>query len=438
MTFHLHFDPVGGMAGDMAIAALLDAFPQLEAGMLAAIRAAGLPAEWRTTLAPHRDHALTGKRFLVEIGGDRQDPVDLPHVHGPGCGHDHPHEHGHGHEHDHGHAHLHHHQGHTPFREIRQRLMGSALDKAVARRAVQIFALLADAEAKVHGYEDLDEVSFHELGEWDSIADIVGAAYLIETIGAASWSVAPLPLGSGRVRSAHGLLPVPAPATALLLRGFATFADELKGERVTPTGAAILKHLACAPGVGVAPRRLVGTGIGFGTKVFPGISNVVRVLVFEDAVAAAPWQWEPIVTIAFEVDDQTPEDLAAGLERLRTVEGVRDVVQSPVLGKKNRLATRVQLVVAGEARDAAIAACFAETTTIGLRVGEERRAVLVRREDRVGGLRVKRVRRPDGSVTAKADIDDAGGSAAAREKARRAAEEQALQSPWPEDKKDKS
>lgn len=437
MALHIHFDPVGGMAGDMAIAALLDAFPHLEAGMLGAIRAAGLPADWRTALVSHRDHTLTGRRFLVEEGTP---PVE-PHVHGPGCGHDHTHDHGHGHEHahDHGHEHQHRHQGHTPFREIRQRLMTSALDKAVARRAVAIFALLADAEAKVHGHEDLDDVSFHELGEWDSIADIVGAAYLIETIGAASWSVAPLPLGSGRVQSAHGLLPVPAPATALLLRGFATFADALKGERVTPTGAAILKHLDCAPGVGTAPRRLTGTGIGFGAKVFPGISNVVRVLAFEDVAVDAPWQWEAIVTIAFEVDDQTPEDLAAGLDRLRAVPGVRDVVQSPVLGKKNRLATRVQLVVATAARDAAIAACFTETTTIGLRVAEERRAVLTRREDMIGRLRVKRVRRPGGSITAKADIDDAGaGGADARARARRASEDDALKSAWPEDKKDKT
>lgn len=422
MTLHIHFDPVGGMAGDMAIAALLDAFPHLEAGMLAAIRAAGLPESWQVALAPHRDHALTGKRFLVE---------EAAHVHGPDCGH--------GHEHGHAHDHQHHHHGHTPFREIRQRLVKSKLDAAVARRAVAIFALLADAEAKVHGHDDLDDVSFHELGEWDSIADIVGAAWLIETIGAASWSVAPLPLGSGRVQSAHGSLPVPAPATALLLRGFATFADELKGERVTPTGAAILKHLHCAPGVGPAPRRLAGTGIGFGTKVFPGISNVVRVLAFDEAAGDAPWQWEQIIQIAFEVDDQTPEDLGVALGRLRAIAGVRDVVQSPVMGKKNRLAIRVQAIVLPEARDAAIAACFAETTTIGLRVSEQRRAALIRREDRTAsGLRVKRARRPDGSVTAKAESDatqDAGG-AGTREELRRKAEGEALGLPWLEDKKE--
>jgi len=412
MALHIHLDPVGGMAGDMWIAALLDAFPQHEAAMLAAIGAAGLPGDWRCALAPHRDHALTGKRFLVE------------HAHGPDCGH--------GHEH----GGAHHHHGHTPFRDIRRWLTGSTLAPAVARRAVAIFALLADAEARVHGYDDLDQVTFHELGEWDSIADIVGAAHLIETIGAASWSVAPLPLGAGRVQSAHGSLPVPAPATALLLAGFQTFADGLQGERVTPTGAAILKHLGCAPGLDATPRRLVGTGIGFGTKVFPGISNVVRALAFEDGAQGADWRWEPIVQIAFEIDDQTPEDLGVALERLRAVPGVRDVAQAAVTGKKNRLAVRVQVIAAPEHRDAAIAACFAETTTIGLRVSEQRRAVLIRREDRTpSGLRVKRARRPGGAVTAKAEIDsarDAGGHAA-REALRRRAEAEAEALPGPDD-----
>lgn len=412
MALHIHFDPVGGVAGDMAIAALLDAFPQHLTGMLEAIRLAGLPASWQTSLVSHRDHALTGRRFLVEEA------------------HAHDHAHGHGHDHDH-------HHGHTPFGEIRRRLVGSNLAPAVARRAVAIFALLADAEAKVHGYEDLDQVSFHELGEWDSIADIVGAAWLIETIGAASWSTSPLPLGSGRVQSAHGLLPVPAPATALLLRGFASFADELKGERVTPTGAAILKHLACANGLGARPRRLVGTGIGFGTKVFPGISNVLRVLVFEEAEVAADttpdWAWEDIAVIAFEVDDQAPEDLAMGLERLRATAGVRDAIQAPVMGKKGRLAIRVQVIAEPAHRDAVIAACFRETTTIGLRITAERRAALIRRHDTTdAGIAVKRARRPGGAVTAKAEIDSARDAegAAGRERLRHAAEQEALKKPW--------
>lgn len=387
---------MGGVAGDMLVAALLDAFPAHREAMLAAIRAAGLPERIALALVAHKDHALTGRRFVVEEAGARE-----------------------------------HHHGHTPFGEIRKRLTGSRLKPAVARRAVAIFALLADAEAKVHGHEDLDEVCFHELGEWDSIADIVGAAFLIEAIGAASWSVASLPLGSGRANSAHGSLPVPAPATALLLQGFHTHDDGLKGERVTPTGAAILKHLDCAAGIGPAPRRLTGTGIGFGTKSFPGISNVLRALVFEDAPAAQAWKTEQVAVIEFEVDDQSPEDLAVGLDRLRGVEGVRDVVQSPVLGKKGRVAISVRVIAAAGARDAAVAACFHETTTIGLRIALQERAALPRRQD--GG--VKRVRRPDGTITAKADSDaarDAGG-AAARDRRRRDAADAALRQPWEEE-----
>ncbi|MCC7045532.1 MAG: LarC family nickel insertion protein [Alphaproteobacteria bacterium] len=396
---HIHLDPVGGVAGDMFVAALLAAFPAHREAMMTAIRAAGLPQRINLDLVPHKDHALTGRRFVVEEGDDP------------------------------------HHHGHTPFGGIRKRLSGSPLAPAVARRAVAIFALLADAEAKVHGHDDLDAVCFHELGAWDSIADIVGAAFLIEAIGAATWSVGSLPLGSGRVRSAHGALPVPAPATALLLGGFMTHDDGLAGERVTPTGAAILKHLNCAPGIGPQPRRLAGTGIGFGTKTFPGISNVLRALIFEDAAPARAWRTEDVAVIEFEVDDQAPEDLAVGLDRLRGLRGVRDVLQESVLGKKGRLAAHVRIQCAPERRDAVIAACFEETTTIGLRYTSAQRAVLPRVLETSDGVPVKRVRRPDGSVTVKTEIDAARaeGGAAQRERLRRRAADLAAGKPWEEE-----
>jgi hypothetical protein len=382
----------------MFVAALCDAFPAHREAMLAAIRAAGLPDRIRLEVVAHRDHALAGRRFVVaEDGGSAR-------------------------------------HGHTAFGDLRRSLVESGLESAVARRAVAIFALLADAEAKVHGHDDPDAVRFHELGEWDSVADIVGAAFLIEAIGAASWSVGALPLGSGRVRSSHGALPVPAPATALLLRGFVTHDDGIAGERVTPTGAAILRHLDCAPGPGATPRRLLGAGIGFGTRTFPGISNVLRALAFADGAPAAEWRSEEIAVIAFEVDDQTPEDLAVGLDRLRAVDGVVDVVQAPVLGKKGRLATSVRVQCRPDARDAVIAACFSETTTIGLRVAPARRAVLPRRQSDRGGVPVKRVRRPGGVLTAKADVEAArrAGGAAERDRLRRRAADAAGVDPWEE------
>ena len=387
---HIHLDPVGGIAGDMFVAAMLDAFPEHRAGMLKTIRAAGSPASVRCKVAAHRDHALTGKRFVVTEARAGNH--------------------------------------HTTFREIRDMLARRLPATAVLGRAAGSYLFLAQAEAKVHGVHYRD-VTFHELGGWDSIADIVGAAYLIHAIGPARWSVGPLPLGSGRVRSAHGMLPVPSPATALLLKDFVTFDDGIAGERVTPTGAAILRTLDCEPGMDGEPRRLSRTGIGFGARKLPGISNVLRVLVFDEGKADAAWRMDHVTLIEFEVDDQTPEDLAAGLDRLRASPGVFDAVQTPVLGKKGRIAISVRVLCAPERRDAAIAACFAETATIGLRVQMVERAVLPRETLAApGGLKVKRVVRPGGRVTAKAEIDGAAGKggAAERDAARLMAAEAAL------------
>src|SRR5262249_10593072 len=175
------------------------------------------------------------------------------------------------------------------FRDIRTRLERSTLKPGVKRRAIHIFTLLAEVEGKVHGMP-AEAVSFHELGGWDSIADMVGAAFLIEALDPSTWSVSALPQGSGRVKTDHGWLPVPTPATALLLQGFELFDDGLPGERVTPTGAAILKHLNTAPGDAPhrhRPRRLLRIGTGFGTRTFPGLSNVLRVLVSEPAAENA-------------------------------------------------------------------------------------------------------------------------------------------------------
>ena len=177
---HIHLDAVGGVAGDMFIAAMLDAFPDLHDGMLAAIRAAGLPAEVHVGFAEHQDHALTGLRFRVIEPRTAELLVAA------------------------------HHHPHTPFADIRAHLQACALTPSVRAHAIGIFTVLAQAEAKVHG-KTIDTVSFHELGEWDSIADIVGAAFLIDAFAspgaAATWSVSSLPLGRGRAKTAHGILP---------------------------------------------------------------------------------------------------------------------------------------------------------------------------------------------------------------------------------------
>jgi len=373
---HIHLDAVGGMAGDMFIAAVLDAFPDLRDGMLASIVAAGLPEQVHIGIAEHRDHALTGLRFRVTEPHDAASLVGATH------------------------------HAHTPFSEIKAHLNASALAAAVRERAIAIFTELAEVEAQVHG-KSIDTVSFHELGEWDSIADMVGAAHLIEALSPATWSVSSLPLGRGRARTAHGLLPVPTPATVLLLKGFEFTDDGLEGERVTPTGASILKHLGCTQAAERNARRLLRTGTGFGTKVFPGISNVVRLLAFEEARVAPGG--DEVAQILFEVDDQTPEDLAIALDKLRAHPSVLDVLQSPAFGKKGRITMRIQMLAEASDLESVFDACFSETTTLGVRYQLMQRRKLARAITAVeaGGrqVRVKVSERP-GRKTAKIEADD--------------------------------
>jgi pyridinium-3,5-bisthiocarboxylic acid mononucleotide nickel chelatase len=389
---HLHLDPLGGLAGDMFLAALLDAHPEHAEGTFAAMRAAGLPDSWQTRLLRHDDGVLGGHRLTID--GPADDPGRPP----------------------------------SRFADLRAGLKAAPLDPAVRARAVAIFTGLAEAEAAVHGVA-VDEVHFHELADWDSVADIVGAAWLIEALAPASWSVGPLPVGGGRIDTRHGPLPVPAPAAARLLRGFAVHDDGIAGERVTPTGAAILRHLAPAPNLPSGQWRLGSSGHGFGTRRLRGVSNVLRIVAYLGETTGR--HDERVAVIAFEVDDQSPEELAVGLEAIRASAGVLDVVQLPAFGKKGRLMTQVQALARPETLDAVIERCFAETTTIGLRWRIEARAALAREMVTVAApereVEVKVVTRPDGARTAKAEIDQvAAGGHAARVEKRRAAEARAL------------
>src|SRR5690349_13284683 len=384
----LHLDPLGGAAGDMFVAAMLDAFPQHAEG---AIVAACALAPVSCRVAPHRDGLFAGKRFLVEE--ERR------------------------HDNDHEHAH---------WRDIRRRIECSDLPEGAGRHALGIFGLLAEAEAAVHGLP-VEEVAFHEVGAADSIADIVAAGVLIDAVSASAWTVGPLPLGSGRVRTAHGPMPVPAPATARLLEGMATVDDGIPGERATPTGAAILRYVTGLGRPSPRPRVLRGSGTGFGVRKLAGISNCLRVLVFdENASDGAVRGHRELGVVEFEVDDQSAEELALGLERLRAEAGVHDVLQMPAFGKKGRMMTHVRVLARPDVLDAIIEACFRETTTIGLRYRTVKGIALPRRagEVEVEGrrLRVKAVERPGGS-TVKAEADDVAGVAghATRARLRRAA-----------------
>ncbi len=372
---HLHLEPAGGISGDMFIGTILDCWPELVGDLPIIFSRMGLGDNVTASNTPYRDHTLSGSRFTVKL---KQ------------AAHHHTNHQGNNHH-------------HTSFQEIRKMLGLSGLPPGVTTRAVDIFARLAKAEGRAHG-RPTDEVTFHEVGAWDSIADITFAAYLIETLAADSWSVSAIPLGSGRVNSQHGMLPVPAPATHFLLEGFTVFDDGLIGERVTPTGAAILNHLAPSFGGPSHPARLIRSGIGFGAREFKGLSNILRISQFEPLSSGASAE-EELTVITFEVDDQTPEDLAVGIENLRHEHTVTDVTQSVVVGKKGRQAMHVQVLCPPEHEREVMDHCFRETTTLGIRYNRVHRRILSRTEACHDGIRVKTATRP-GALTAKADIDD--------------------------------
>lgn len=421
----IHLDLVGGLAGDMFAAALLDALPTLREPLLSLLSRPEIAVPVEVRVEACRGASLLGSRFVVRLP-----PVP---------------RHAHRHDDDHLPADARssrsdrHRHGHVAHAAIVARLEAAPLAAPVLEHALAIFRQLAEAEAAVHG-TPVDAVEFHEVGAWDSIVDIVAAAFLIDAAGPARWSHGAVPLGGGVVHTAHGLMPVPAPATLRLLMGSLVVDDGVSGERVTPTGAAILRHLderfpAAMPAR--VPERVVASGLGFGTRVLKDRPNAVRCTVFEsvphpagDAVTL-PEDW--VDTLEFDVDDQSPEDLAVGLDALRSRADIRQVTQVAVVGKKGRLAARVHVVASAGAAAGVAAACFQETTTIGLRWQRVPRFVLERRAVRVeatGGaaLNVKLSERGD-TRTAKAEMDElaalAGGHAV-RDAARREAESRAL------------
>lgn len=395
----IHLDLVGGLAGDMFVAAMLDALPDLAEPLfaeLAKVRPAHAPPP---VLAETRAAGLRARRFGLAAAAPA-----APAMAAASAGRSHA--------------------------SIREQLAQAGLDPAVCAAALALLALLAQAEADVHG-TPLDEVHLHELADWDSVLDVVAAGFLVARLAGAHWTASAPPLGGGTVRSAHGVLPVPAPATVRLLAGYPLRDDGVAGERVTPTGAAILRLLVAPSSFG-QPRpagRLVAVGTGAGTRQLRGVPNVTRALVFERApqdVAAAH-----VATIEFDVDDMTGEEIGAAADRLRASDGVIDVSFGARTGKKGRPLTDFRLLVEPAHVDAVARACFVETATLGLRVGEVQRRVLRRVERRApgGAVAVKVAQRPDGSLTAKAEHDDVlgEGSLGARRALRASAERGALE-----------
>lgn len=392
---HVHLDAVGGAAGDMFVAAMLDARPDLEARVLEDVAAVLPPGTGRAVLTKGLSGGIAAKRFAL-VAEARSRPA---HAHG------HAHDHGPGHAGDADHAHdAHDHGVHYP--DLVRRIEQAKLHEGTAREALAILAQLARTEARLHGVA-VEDVHFHEVGDWDSLMDVVAAGSLAAALAPCTWSVSALPRGDGFVRTHHGVLPVPAPATVAMLEGFRWRDDGVGGERVTPTGAGILSHLTKGAAFPAGELVLRSSGNGAGTREMPGLPNILRATVFERAAGAAT---EAVFVVSFEVDDMTGEEIGVAAERLRATAGVVDVNLGQRWGKKGRPVTDFRLLVKPAHLEAVRDACFRETATIGLRESLERRTVLARESVQAGeGVRVKRVVRPGGEITAKAESDDLAG-----------------------------
>ena len=380
-----HLDCSSGIAGDMFLGACLDLEMPIEV-LSEAVARLGLPGVSVESRKASRG-GFVGTRFRVLVDGkpiEGPDPEEHVHEHHH---HDHPHDH---HHHDHDHAHTHHDHSHTRgLTEIREIIGRSALSPAVKDRAVRLFQRLGEAEAKAHGMP-LENVHFHEVGAVDSIVDLVGAAAAVEHLAPERITCGPVNVGSGRVKMAHGEVPIPAPATAELLRGVPVFGGP-GGELTTPTGAVLLAELVTEY-VDLPAMILEGTGYGLGKKDLPNQANALRFL--KGKSAAEPARAEVMVVEA-EIDDLPGEGFGFLMERLLAAGGL-DVYFTPVQMKKNRPGTLVTLLCRRHLLAELAGVLLAESGSLGCRYHAAARFEAEREILEVptafGTVRVKRAR----------------------------------------------
>lgn len=290
-------------------------------------------------------------------------------------------------------------------------IRGAGLAERDEALAVSVVTSLGRIEAAIHGVP-LADVHFHELSGLDTVLDVVGAVAGLRALGVERVYASPLNVGSGTVRTTHGVVPVPAPATARLLQGFEVYAAGEPGERVTPTGAALVAALA-SPTAGVPRMRLVGGGYGAGARDFAE-PNVARLLLGETADGAGTHR-EELVILECNVDDMSPEYGGYAVERL-LLAGALDAYLTPIVMKKGRLASMLSVLCRPSDRDALLRLVLTETSTLGVRERSVSRHALAREtvcvETPFGAVRVKVAQRPDGGATAAPEYDDCRDAAA--------------------------
>jgi pyridinium-3,5-bisthiocarboxylic acid mononucleotide nickel chelatase len=304
-------------------------------------------------------------------------------------------------------AHDHHHQHHhsRKWKDINKLITTSGLSPAIKKKGLAIFESLFAAEAKVHG-EPIDHVHLHELGAVDCMVDIFGTLIGLDLLGVDKVIVSNVNTGQGTVRTAHGMLPVPAPATAELLKGLTTYSSGINMELTTPTGASIIKEVAFSQG----PLQMMSVkqiGYGAGSKEIPGMPNVLRIMIGEEALARV--SNDEVVVMETNIDDMNPQYYETVIDRLFAA-GALDVFLENIIMKKGRPAIKLT-VISGEKNLSGLSdVLFSQTTTIGIRFHKAERQVLKRESVRVktsyGTVRYKISRHNGKIVTATPEYAD--------------------------------
>lgn len=371
-----YLDCFAGIAGDMFLGALIDAgVPQhiLDDATAALNLNASLRIEKvnRSGISSTKVHVLEGDHL-----------AEQPHTHE----HSHEHEHSHSGEHSHNPSHVH---GRS-LTAIRTLIQAAPLAPPVQQFAIQVFELLGASEAKIHNVP-IDEIHFHEVGAVDAIVDIVAASAGIHHLQIDAWHCSTINVGSGTVVCAHGTFPVPAPATADLLRGLPTYSAHVQKELVTPTGAALLRALS--PTFGAQPAmRVAHIGYGAGTRNPKDFPNVVRLSIGEASDATATGNSEVVTVLETALDDLSPQILAHVAETLLVL-GALDVMLTPVIMKKGRPGTVLTVLCDPGNSSALERLILGETSTLGIRIRQEQRRCLERHHVTVatpyGDIRIK-------------------------------------------------
>ncbi len=371
----LYLDCSMGAAGDMLAAALLELLPDPDA-FVAELNALAIP-DVNFSREASVKCGITGTHLQVTVHGEEEGAHDHHHIHP----HDHHHDHEHAHHHDHAHSHHHHASLHDIEHIVRGHL---SLPATVADNVMAVYRLIADAESKAHG-KPVSEIHFHEVGTMDAIADITAVCLLMYRLAPDEIIVSPVHVGSGQVHCAHGILPVPAPATATILQDVPIYGGSIQGELCTPTGAALLKHFASRFGE-MPVMRTSAIGYGMGKKDFPA-ANCVRALLGERSAAS-----DDVIELCCNIDDMTGEAIGYAFDKLFAA-GALDVYTIPIVMKKSRPGHLLHVICREADKDALVHALFAHTTTIGIRENRFRRYTLDRR--------IETIETADGSVRRK-------------------------------------